>query len=101
MPASWSPHFTGDPSVDVVLLSFGSIKHNTAHGGGVALIRDAQLLTAMRQRYAAYPQQTQRAYLKRLAKNTLLYALLNYPATHVAVRGLFEGCLGKDPSWVQ
>lgn len=59
--------FEGDPSVDVSLHSFGTIKTATALGGGIVRVRDARLRDAMRARMSAWPVQPVARYAKKLA----------------------------------
>lgn len=60
--------YTGHPSADVSMFSFGPIKFATALGGALLCVRDPQLLQQMRRRQALYPVQTKRSYLLRLLK---------------------------------
>ncbi len=60
--------FAGHPQADVSLFSFGTIKTQTALGGGVLLLRDANLCQRLKECQAAYPRQPGGHYLKRLLK---------------------------------
>ena len=71
--------FTGHSEADVSLFSFGPIKTATALGGGLARVRDPQLLVRMRQRHQRYPIQSQRAYFSRLLSYALLKCLTSRP----------------------
>ena len=51
-------HFTGDPGADVTMFSFGSIKTATALGGGLLCVRDADVLSRMRELQSTYPIQS-------------------------------------------
>ncbi len=67
--------WTGHPASDVTLFSFGPIKHATALGGGVARVRDPQILERMREVHAGWPKQRTAAYALRVVKYAALHAL--------------------------
>lgn len=59
---------TRDAAAAVSLYSFGPIKTATALGGGVALIRDAELRTHMQHLSSKWPRQSTLGYLARVLK---------------------------------
>jgi dTDP-4-amino-4,6-dideoxygalactose transaminase len=63
--------YAGHEDSDCSLFSFGPIKTATALGGAVVRVRDAAVRRRMVERQQAYPVQTNRAYLHRLAKYTM------------------------------
>jgi len=67
----WAGHAQADAS----LFSFGTIKSCTAMGGAVVRVRDLGLLGRMRAAQAAWPRQSRRSYLGRVAKCAVLKAL--------------------------
>ncbi|CAN0510249.1 unnamed protein product, partial [Ectocarpus sp. 8 AP-2014] len=67
--------YLGHPDSDAAFFSFGVIKRATALGGGIARIRDAQVLSAMLREEAEYPSQSAAAYLRRVLKCSLMLAL--------------------------
>lgn len=73
-----------DVDADVTLLSFGPIKSATALGGGVAVLRDADLARRMEDVQRAWPRRARRTQLARLARYSVL-ALLTRPAPYAMV----------------
>ncbi len=67
--------YTGDPSADVSMFSFGPIKTATALGGALIRVRDRGLLEQLRARHAQYPVQRRRQYAARLLKYAAFKAL--------------------------
>ncbi|OGH59560.1 MAG: hypothetical protein A3G34_03965 [Candidatus Lindowbacteria bacterium RIFCSPLOWO2_12_FULL_62_27] len=67
--------YRGSPHADVSLFSFGPIKTASALGGAMAMVRSPGVLARMRERQAAYPEQSRWAYLRRLMKYAVLKAL--------------------------
>ncbi|CAN0443011.1 unnamed protein product [Ectocarpus sp. 12 AP-2014] len=71
--------YLGHPDSDAAFFSFGVIKRATAFGGGIARIRDAQVLSGkscpMLREEAEYPSQSAAAYLRRVLKCSLMLAL--------------------------
>ncbi len=61
-------NYAGHDETDLSLFSFGPIKTATALGSAVLRIRDAAVRAQMAERHKAYPVQSHRAYLSRLAK---------------------------------
>lgn len=86
--------FAGHPDSDVRLLSFGPIKTATALGGGVALVADPELRSAMAEAQDAWPVQRRTAWLRRALKYGGL-SLLGVEPVFTAFRA---GCavLGRD-----
>ena len=58
--------YTGDPRVDMSFFSFGTIKHATAFGGAVCVVKDLEEAAKMRDLEKQHPTQTRLAYLKKL-----------------------------------
>lgn len=75
----------GHEASDLVLLSFGPIKTGTALAGGLVRVRDEARRAAMRDLQSAWPRQSARAHLARLAK----YAFFKVVATR-ACFGAFD-----------
>lgn len=73
------PQFAGHPLADVSLFSFGNIKTNTALGGGVLHLRDAELCQRLNDRQAQYPVQSRSQYARRILKYSGLKLLSTYP----------------------
>ncbi|CAM9690541.1 unnamed protein product [Ectocarpus sp. 13 AM-2016] len=67
--------YLGHPDSDAAFFSFGVIKRATTFGGGIARIRDAQVLSAMLREEAEYPSQSAAAYLRRVLKCSLMLTL--------------------------
>ena len=74
----------GHAGATVSMFSFGSIKRQTALGGGLLRFKNAALAEQVRQQQATYPRQTRSSYLKRVMTMMLLKAV-----TFRAVFGLF------------
>jgi dTDP-4-amino-4,6-dideoxygalactose transaminase len=76
------------------MFSFGPIKTATALGGGLLRVRDRDLLARMREAQAAWPTQSGRSFVARLAK----YALLKFLSGRLAFRLLMSALrlLGRD-----
>lgn len=70
----WGDAFAGHPGSDVSMFSFGSIKHNTALGGGLIFVRDRELHHKVTQVHKTYPMQSRWYFFTRLVK----YALLTF-----------------------
>jgi dTDP-4-amino-4,6-dideoxygalactose transaminase len=79
---------------DVAMFSFGTIKTATALGGAILRVRDAELLTRMRQIATNYPRQSTAAYLSRVLKYGLLKAATTWTG-YTALVGLLRA-LGSD-----
>ncbi len=77
--------YRGHPESSVSMFSFGSIKRQTALGGGLLRFRDASLAEAVRAKQAAYPRQSRAAYLKRVATMSFIKAVAAYPVFQVFV----------------
>lgn len=70
----------------LTFFSFGSIKTNTAFGGGLARIRDLDVWMRMRLLHEEWPAQTHTEWMKKVMKNTAIMILLNTPAaTHATM----------------
>jgi dTDP-4-amino-4,6-dideoxygalactose transaminase len=76
--SSWRGH----ADATVSMFSFGSIKRQTALGGGLLRFKDATLAEQVRQRQATYPRQGRGAYLERVMTMLVLKA--------VAIRAVFN-----------
>jgi perosamine synthetase len=88
------PHDTGDARTDVSLFSFGSIKTATALGGALVRVRDAELLSRMREAERAFLVQPRREYTAKVLKYLGLIMLSNPTVYGLFVRGTRS--LGKD-----
>jgi dTDP-4-amino-4,6-dideoxygalactose transaminase len=80
--SSWRGH----AGATVSMFSFGSIKRQTALGGGLLRFKDSALADQVRQRQATYPRQTRSSYLKRVMTMMVLKAV-----TFRAVFRMFVG----------
>jgi perosamine synthetase len=69
------PRDHGDPSADVSMFSFGSIKTASAVGGAILRVRDPGLLAKMRRVQERWPVQGRRHYAGRLGKALCLVVL--------------------------
>jgi dTDP-4-amino-4,6-dideoxygalactose transaminase len=87
--------FTGHPDAAVSMFSFGPIKTATALGGGLLVVRQPELLPAMRSLLAAEPLQTRGAYLRRVVKYSAM-KLLSTRLLYAAVLRAWQA-LGGDP----
>jgi len=65
----------GHAGATVSMFSFGSIKRQTALGGGLLRFKDAALAEQVRQQQATYPRQSRSAYLKRVVTMMVLKAV--------------------------
>jgi dTDP-4-amino-4,6-dideoxygalactose transaminase len=114
------PGYTGHPSADVSMFSFGPIKTATALGGAMLRVRDRRLLERMQEIRTAWPAQRNRDFLLRVAKYAALKAASTRPAystivslcravgldhdrlVNSSVRGFANGCffagIRKQPS---
>jgi dTDP-4-amino-4,6-dideoxygalactose transaminase len=88
-------HYTGHPQADVTMFSFGPIKTDTALGGALLCVRDADVLARMRQMQAAYPAQLRGSFAKRILKYSAM-KLMSYSIPFGALVGLMR-LLGRDP----
>jgi perosamine synthetase len=79
--------YAGHPQSDCSMFSFGPIKTATALGGAVLRIRDCDLREKMALLQHAYPLQSKRAYLARLAKYLSFRVLSKRRAYGALVRG--------------
>lgn len=70
--------YWGHPDSDVALTSFGPIKSASALGGAVARVSDPDLLRSLRKRQAGYPVRGRWWFFKRLARFSVVRALM-YP----------------------
>jgi perosamine synthetase len=85
----------GHPSSDLVLFSFGTIKHATALGGGIALVRDATVRSTMQQLQSHYPVQSRTQYARKVLNATMGAAVLNVGTVNVVGR-LIANIIGVD-----
>lgn len=88
------PGFTGDPTSDAVLLSFGPIKTSTALGGGVLFVKDRDLRERLLEIHRTWSQQGELEHLARLLRFAAFKLLLSrvlYPALVALIR-----CSGRD-----
>ncbi|HTQ37688.1 MAG TPA: aminotransferase class V-fold PLP-dependent enzyme [Pirellulales bacterium] len=88
-------HYTGHPQADVTMFSFGTIKTATALGGALLCVRDAEVLSRMRQLEAEYPLQLREAFAKRVFKYGLM-KLMSYGLPFAALVWTMR-LLGQDP----
>jgi len=82
------PEYLGHPQADVCMFSFGPIKTSAALAGGVLVVRDRDVLRAMRAVHAHWPVQKTGAYAKRILK----YAGLKAVTSPVLYRGFVKWC---------
>ncbi len=87
--------FTGHSDAAVSMFSFGPIKTATALGGGLLVVRQPEVLSAMRRLLAAESLQTRGAYLRRVVKYSAM-KLLSTRLLFAAVLRLWQK-LGGDP----
>jgi perosamine synthetase len=71
--------YRGHPDSAVSMFSFGSIKRQTALGGGLLRFRDVALADEVRARIATYPRQSRASYLQRVMTMVVLKAVAAYP----------------------
>ena len=71
--------YRGHAGSDVAMFSFGSIKRQTALGGGLLRFRDAALAEKVRAKQASYPRQSRVAYFKRVLTMVFIKAVAAYP----------------------
>jgi dTDP-4-amino-4,6-dideoxygalactose transaminase len=64
--------YRGHAGSDVTMFSFGSIKRQTALGGGLLSFRDAHLAESVRRIQSTYPQQTRGSFLNRVLKMVMV-----------------------------
>lgn len=70
--------FNGNSQANVSLFSFGTIKLNTALGGGVVIVRDEEILYRnIKGILESYPQETLKFFFKRVIKGLLTMLALN------------------------
>jgi dTDP-4-amino-4,6-dideoxygalactose transaminase len=84
------PGSMGDPTADVSMYSFGTLKTSTALGGAVLRVRDREVLGRMRDIQASYPAKRRVTYLKKLLKVLGLVAV-SHPRTY--------GLLARACTW--
>lgn len=58
----------GSPEAEVSLFSFGSIKTNTALGGGIMKVRNEKLLLRLKKQHSSWPAQSRMSYFLRIVK---------------------------------
>ena len=80
--SSWRGH----ADATVSMFSFGSIKRQTALGGGLLRFKDAALAEQVRQRQATYPRQSRSSYVKRVMTMVAIKT--------VAIRAVFNAFVG-------
>jgi perosamine synthetase len=88
--------YTGHPDSDLVLFSFGPIKHATALGGGIALVRDPSVRDRMRAIHQGWPEQPRKEFLRRVVKYAGLHALSMWPTYTVIARAARAMSLDVD-----
>jgi dTDP-4-amino-4,6-dideoxygalactose transaminase len=83
--------FEGDRRAEVTVFSFGPIKHATAFGGAVSIVRNnPELVYKMRRLHSQYPEQARSAYLNKVLKYSVGILLLNTKAVNSFVRPVFN-----------
>lgn len=85
----------GSQQVDASLFSFGPIKRYTALGGGIGVLRDADLAHRIESRLQTYRQRSDFWFRRRALKYGLLKAL-SIPFAYKVVLLVIEA-IGKDP----
>lgn len=86
--------YRGHPDSDVCMFSFGPLKTATVLGGAILTVKDAALLSRMRERQGGYPIQSNGAYLKRCLKFALLKLVTSRPV--LGLVGRIAKSTGKD-----
>jgi dTDP-4-amino-4,6-dideoxygalactose transaminase len=81
------------PHVDVALHSFGTIKTATCLGGGVLLVRDAELRGRMRDLQERWPVQAGRTYVGKLVAGAAMLAL-GHPRVYPSAVRLMDAVAG-------
>jgi len=71
--------YRGHAESDVAMFSFGSIKRQTALGGGLLRFRDAALADRVRAKQDTYPRQSRLAYLQRVSTMVFIKGVAAYP----------------------
>ncbi|MBM80473.1 MAG: hypothetical protein CMJ78_07760 [Planctomycetaceae bacterium] len=86
--------YHGHELADVSMFSFGPIKTATALAGGVLKIKDAEVLSKMRQLQSEYPLQSRVAFFKRI----LFYCVLRWLGGRIPFYLFVKSCqfLRKD-----
>jgi len=81
------PKDNGNPNADLSLFSFGSIKLNTAFGGGLTVVKNNEVLyrkmKAMNESYEILPN---KFFAKKIAKNLVPMVALNNPTMNKIIR---------------
>lgn len=88
---SYNGDYTGSDVADITLFSFGTIKTQTALGGGVMIIDKHELYDQLSIKHQAYPVSSRLSFLMKLIKVSLLKILslpLIYAIIVKASRGL-------------
>lgn len=102
--------YRGHPRSDLLLYSFGTIKTATALGGGVLLLKDANLRDQMTRIHQSWPLTKRTAYVKKLTKGLVLrlgsirllmqlfiwYCKFSHKNITQVILGLFRGFQGDN-----
>lgn len=86
--------YRGHPESNVVMFSFGPIKTATALGGAILTIRNAELLSQMKDQHSKYLFQNQWSFFKRVCTYTVLKFIGGYYAFGLLVK--LCRLMGKD-----
>jgi len=85
------PKESGNPRADMSVFSFGSIKTDTAFGGGVAVIRNnPSLYNKMVEIHNTYPIQNRKIFIKKLIKLSLIINLIKSSCLNRVSRRIFN-----------
>lgn len=87
--------YNGNSQANVSLFSFGTIKLNTALGGGVIIVREEILYRKMKGILDSYPQETLKFFFMRIIKGLLTMLALNNTTFNSGIRR-FSTSLGVD-----
>lgn len=88
------PTERGSERADLTCYSFGTIKTLTAVGGALTVVRDPQLLSAMRAKHETWAVQSVAQYRRRLARAAALLAVQEPHVYRTVERG--AALLGRD-----
>lgn len=84
-------NFEGDPRAELTVFSFGPIKHATAFGGAVTIIKNnPELAYKMRRLHSEYAVQPRSVYVKKVLKYSIGILLLNSKPVNRFVRPVFN-----------
>ncbi|MEO7456448.1 MAG: DegT/DnrJ/EryC1/StrS family aminotransferase [Gemmatimonadaceae bacterium] len=77
--------YRGHDDSDVTMFSFGSIKRQTALGGGLLRFNDPALADKVRAMVESYPRQSRLSYFKRVLTMVFIKSVASYPVFQLFV----------------